>query len=288
MRKITITNFTDPVCVWCWATEPVFRYLETHYPGDIEFRSICGGLVENIADFAAAGSGIPGGAEGANAQIAAHWTESANRHRMPILAEGFHLFNEEYPSTYPQSIAYKAMQMVAPHMAESYMRRLRKATLAEGLVTSRRDVQMDLAREMEVNMGLFEKALDNGTAEERFHGDLALTRGLGVSSFPTFLVKMDEGKQLMVRGFQDVESFRDILSYMTDGEMMPIEVPPDEELLGNLLLTHRFLSGEEVFCAFDFSSREDVDRWVEDLVAGGKIKKTPVGSSYFVEARPEK
>ena len=75
---------------------------------------------------------------------------------------------------------------------------------------------------------------------------------------------------------------------MTDGEMMPIEVPPDEELLGNLLLTHRFLSGEEVFCAFDFSSREDVDRWVEDLVAGGKIKKTPVGSSYFVEARPEK
>ena len=46
MRKITITNFTDPVCVWCWATEPVFRYLETHYPGDIEFRSICGGLME--------------------------------------------------------------------------------------------------------------------------------------------------------------------------------------------------------------------------------------------------
>lgn len=36
--KIIITSFTDPVCTWCWGTEPIFRKLETHFPGQIEFR----------------------------------------------------------------------------------------------------------------------------------------------------------------------------------------------------------------------------------------------------------
>lgn len=285
MRKIIITSFTDPVCVWCWATEPVFRYLETHYPDEIEFRSVCGGLVEDIRDFADPGNGIDGGAEGANKQIVSHWVESAERHRMPILSEGFALFSEELPSSYPQNIAYKAAQMVEPHKAEAYLRRLRKATLAEGQITSKREEQLELAREMGINEDLFGRALENGTAEERFLGDLALTRGLGVSSFPTFLVKTDTGKQLMVRGFQDVEAFRDVISYITDGEMKPIEVPPREELLQDLLMIHGYLAGEELFCAFDFSDRDAADQWVEELIAQGKLKKKSVGNSYFVEAQ---
>lgn len=27
-----VTSFSDPVCTWCWGSEPVFRALETHYP----------------------------------------------------------------------------------------------------------------------------------------------------------------------------------------------------------------------------------------------------------------
>jgi len=38
MKRIVITNFTDPVCVWSWGTEPVFRALETHHPDQVEFR----------------------------------------------------------------------------------------------------------------------------------------------------------------------------------------------------------------------------------------------------------
>ena len=90
MEKIIITNFTDPVCCWCWATEPVFRALETHYPDKIEFRYICGGLVDDINHFTDSGNGINGGADGANAQIMSHWLGSSKRHGMPIKSEGFH------------------------------------------------------------------------------------------------------------------------------------------------------------------------------------------------------
>lgn len=98
-------------------------------------------------------------------------------------------------------------------------------------------------------------------------------------------MKTDTGKQLMVRGFQDVEAFRDVISYITDGEMKPIEVPPREELLQDLLMIHGYLAGEELFCAFDFSDRDAADQWVEELIAQGKLKKKSVGNSYFVEAQ---
>ena len=63
MKCITITNFTDPVCIWCWGTEPIFRALETHYPDLVEFRYVMGGLVYDINNFADRDNGIDAGAE---------------------------------------------------------------------------------------------------------------------------------------------------------------------------------------------------------------------------------
>jgi len=140
MKRIIITNFTDPVCVWCWGTEPVFRALETQYPDQIEFRYIAGGLVDDIDHFTDASNGINGGSDGANAQIMTHWLEAADRHGMPIKAEGFHLFSKEYSSTYPQNIAYKAAQIADPEKADAFLRRMREATLVEAKVTSNPDI----------------------------------------------------------------------------------------------------------------------------------------------------
>ena len=48
MSKVKITIFTDPLCPWCWGEEPFLRKLETHFPQQIEFHSIMGGLVEDL------------------------------------------------------------------------------------------------------------------------------------------------------------------------------------------------------------------------------------------------
>jgi len=83
MKRITITNFTDPVCIWCWGTEPIFRALETHYPDLVEFRYVMGGLVDDINNFADPDNGIDAGAEGANEQIVEHWIEAVEVHGLP-------------------------------------------------------------------------------------------------------------------------------------------------------------------------------------------------------------
>ena len=51
MEKIIIFSFTDPMMGLSYESEPVFRKLETHFAGHIEFRYIMSGLVRNVTDF---------------------------------------------------------------------------------------------------------------------------------------------------------------------------------------------------------------------------------------------
>ena len=48
MNKITIYQFTDPTCIWCWGNEPVLRALDFLYGDKIAIEFIMGGLVEDI------------------------------------------------------------------------------------------------------------------------------------------------------------------------------------------------------------------------------------------------
>ncbi|MBR1672357.1 MAG: hypothetical protein IJ702_05475, partial [Fretibacterium sp.] len=46
--RVLITTFTDPMMGLSWEYEPVFRKLETHFPGTIEFRYMMAVLVPDV------------------------------------------------------------------------------------------------------------------------------------------------------------------------------------------------------------------------------------------------
>ncbi len=241
-----------------------------------------GGLVDNIDNFADPGNGIDAGSEGANAQIMSHWLEGADRHGMPINPEGFHLFSKEFPSTHPQSIAYKAAQMVDQEKADAFLRRMREATETEAKVTSKPDVQIELASEVGIDIAEFIKAIRSGEAEKKFKADLSITQSTGVRGFPSFLVKTSEGKQVLVRGYKTFAEFQEIISYLTDGSLKATEVTPSLKALNELLDKHLKLAQEEIRQAFDFSTKKDIDQWIEPFIKDGILIKEVAGTSYFV------
>jgi putative protein-disulfide isomerase len=108
---VEIVEFTDPVCTWCWGSEPVLRKLEMRYGEQIRISYVMGGLVKDIRTFYDSYNDIGRDPERSNTQIAKHWLEASERHGMPVKVAGFRLFSDEYPSTYPQNIAYNATQM---------------------------------------------------------------------------------------------------------------------------------------------------------------------------------
>lgn len=91
--KIIIKTFTDPLCTWCWGSEPIYRKLQSHFGDKIEFQPVMGGLVEDLANFRDARNDIGGRSIAqTNRDIAHHWQQAAAQHNMPVDSENFALF----------------------------------------------------------------------------------------------------------------------------------------------------------------------------------------------------
>lgn len=274
---INITNYTDPVCSWCWGSEPMLRGLETRYPGLVNVRYVMVGLVDNIDNFTDPSNGIDAGSDGANAQIIGHWFEGEARHHMPIEDRGFKLFSKEFPSTFPQNIAYKAAQLVNQELADKYLRRLREATMVESLVTSDPNVQIELASEVGLDVGEFITALNSDEAKELFQQDRIETYQVGAQGFPSWVIEVN-GKRLMLRGFNSLDSFIKVIEMLSNKTIQPQDVHPNVELLENLLSKHGHLAAEEVYLALNFNDRDEVESWVKEH--GYVTEKA--GNSFFV------
>ena len=48
---VEIIEFTDPVCTWCWGSEPVLRKLETRFGEQVKISFVMAGLVKDITLF---------------------------------------------------------------------------------------------------------------------------------------------------------------------------------------------------------------------------------------------
>ena len=98
---------------------------------------------------------------------------------MPVRVDGFNMFDSEVVSTWPQNIAYKAAQLCNPELASKFLRRMREASAAEARQIGRREVLIELASEVGVDLAAFMGHLDDGSAEgvpRRPHDDPTLWR----------------------------------------------------------------------------------------------------------------
>lgn len=281
--KIIITNFTDPVCTWCWGTEPVFRKLETHFPGQIEFHYVMGGLVEDVHQMhdPANGIGSPD-VRAFNRQVASHWLDAGNRHGMPVDAEHFELFSEEYPSTYPQNIAYKAAQLSDPDKADLFLYNLRAAAAAEARQISHEKVQEEIAAETGMNVTDFLARLNDGSAKKAFYDDLARAEDAGVHVFPTFLIKFDK-EQYILRGFNSYEDFAAVIHSAAKGAVKPVSVKAEQESLQIFMQKHPRMAAEEIRQAFELKSIAEVKAFVTPMLECGKAELQEAGNGWFVK-----
>ena len=282
-NKIIITNFTDPVCTWCWGTEPIFRKLETHFPGKVEFRFVMGGLVKDAHEMMDPANGI-GSTDLTqfNRQVAAHWKEASARHGMPVDAENFDLFDEEHRSTYPQNIAYKAAQMSNPDKADLFLYNMRVAAAAEARKISHEDVLVSIASESGLDVESFLTHFKDGSAEKAFHGDMWLISGVGAHGFPTFLIKYNSS-QYMLRGYNRYETFVAVINSATQGSVKPVDVEATQENLSMLMEKHPRMAAEEIRQAFDFGTVEQVKDFLAPMVEAGQLEIQNAGNGWFAK-----
>lgn len=120
-----------------------------------------GGLVEDAHTFMDATNTIGGDLATFNEQVGSHWVEASSRHGMPVQADGFKLFDEENPSTYPMNIAYKAAQFQSEELANKFLRRMREAIAAEAKQANKMEILIELAQESGLSISQFIADMEN-------------------------------------------------------------------------------------------------------------------------------
>ncbi|SHI66557.1 DsbA family oxidoreductase [Parasporobacterium paucivorans] len=281
-KKIDIIEFTDPVCTWCWGSEPFLRKLETWYGDQLEVKYVMGGLVKDIRDFYDSYNDIGRDPERSNKQIVKHWVEASERHGMPVESEGFHLFSNEYPSTYPQNIAYKAAQMENQVLADKFLRRMREASSAEAKQTSRPEVQIELASEVGLDISKFLERLSDGSAEAAFQEDLKITQKYGVRGFPTFLVRYGD-KEILLHSYQSFESFQAVINSLTAGSVTGSRPEKTEENVLGFISKYERVAPIELQMCFDMTTREYTEM-IDKLLKKNQCRTIRAGNGVFIEA----
>ena len=201
--KPTLTQFTDPMCTWCWGSEPVMRHLRVAYGDQIRIEYVMGGLIEDFDEFYDAANDI-----GSPSEVAPHWEEASAAHGMPVDTA---IFDDDPPrTTYPASIAFAAARRQDRERAHRYLRRLREAVATDARNPNRREVQTAIAAEVGLDVDRLVADMDDGTAREAFEADLERTRAAGVRAFPTYRIEGPES-QRQVSGFQSFEALADLL-----------------------------------------------------------------------------
>ena len=281
-RKIVeVIVFTDPVCTWCWGSEPLLRQLETRYKDQLKVKFVMGGLVEDIRAFYDSYNDIGGDIERSNKQIAKHWLEASERHGMPVKSEGFSLFSNEYLSTYPQNIAYKAAQMENEELANKFLRKIREASAADARQTNKTEVLIELAAEVGLDVAKFVERFSDGSAKAAFNGDLSTVRSYGVRGFPTFLLRYGD-KEVLMRSYQSFEAIKAVIKTLAGDSINDILPEKSKENVLEFIRKYERVAPVEIQASLDYSDKE-VKSVISTLQEKNLIKIIPAGNGILIK-----
>ncbi len=183
----------DPMCSWCWGFNPVLEALDARY--DFPLRVVVGGLrpgpnAEAMDDKMAA-------------FIAHHWHQVEAASGQPfdhaILQRRGWRYDTELPC-----VAVVAMRELAPERTLAFFARLHRAFYAEGVDITAADAYPALAGGFAPDVDAFMAALRSPGVKQRAWRDFAWARQMGVSGFPTLLLRSGEQWIPVTYGYRDL------------------------------------------------------------------------------------
>ena len=206
---IRIEYYTDPLCCWSWAFEPVWRQFRQRHGARLACTVVLGGMIESWATFRDPMNDI-----GAAPQLAPLWHLAGQTTGVPIDPAIWHL--DAPASSYPASVAVKAAGLQSPEAAERFLSLAREAVMTRRLNIARPDVLLQLGAELAVLMprgfdvARFSADLVSDEAREFFRADLERVRFLRIGRFPTIVVHGPTGSRIAV-GYRPIAAMDRLL-----------------------------------------------------------------------------
>jgi putative protein-disulfide isomerase len=184
MMKATLIYVHDPMCSWCWGFEPVKEQLFKALLNKLDILSLVGGLAPD------SDSAMP-----KELQVTLQNTWKKIEQTIPGIEFNYQFWQKCSPrrSTYPSNRAVLAAREQGEEFAQLMTNKIQRAYYLEARNPSDIKTLVEIAEEIELDMALFLSAIKSESTQQRLLKEIEYTRSLGVSSFPSLLLKTKAG-----------------------------------------------------------------------------------------------
>lgn len=170
----------DPMCSWCWGLAPVLEQLLENLPADIQVTRLLGGLAPD------SDQPMP---------VELQQTIEATWHRIQQSIPGtqfnFDFWTQCVPrrSSWPACRAVIAARLQGDAFDVRMTQAIQLAYYTQARNPSDASTLMALSDELGLDTQLFAKALAGESVEQQLQAEIALSRRLHASSFPSLVLK---------------------------------------------------------------------------------------------------
>ena len=284
-EKITLITFTDPMMGISYECEPIFRKIETHFDGKIDFHYVMSGLVRNVyelitPDELSLGKDIA--IKLYNARLAEIYRSEENLGGLPINMTDFELFSTTETSSDPLNIAYKAAQIVDNSKSAEFLYRLRYATIVDCRPTTKLAEILKVVIKSGIDHKKFLTAYNDGSAAKNFKQDLQFCRRIGINSLPSYLIQY-KSEGALIQNLAGYDTFAQVFDELSGGLIKPVSPQKNLDNLRKLLKNHPIISPIKLREAFNLENIDDVQGFIAPLIDSHEIKIINVPRGFFIE-----
>ena len=206
---LDVTYYTDPLCCWSWAFEPVWRRVRYEWGDTLRWGYRMSGLIPDWSRFADPLNDIS-----QPAHVGPQWLEVSRVSGMPIDAQLWH--DDPPASSYPACLVVKAAELQGATAGERVLRGLREAAMIDRRNIAKRDVLLHVLEALERESGvpdvsLLIDALDDGSALAALRDDIDDARRHDIGRSPTLVVHGQSGPGIVVVGFRPYDALLPVL-----------------------------------------------------------------------------
>ena len=301
MKKVKISVFSDPACVWCWGSVPVLRALRYHYGEQVDIEYVMSGMIEDITSYNNRRLSIGGDIALSNRNIHKHWLEASAVHGMPVSEAPVRLFTEEHRSTVPLNLAYIAAELYVKsnkggveNAAQRLLRILQEMTIVDGACTNDGENVVAISALVGFNQQEFAEVFCGEEAKGVYAVNKSLCKAYEVNAFPTYKLEYG-GEEMMVRGFTTYGTLVHCISQLSYENIKPIDDGRAHFTIANVrafieecgtaypveIATAFSLARKGGHTALNVESYDGLSDVVEDLIKCGDIAMAPKGNGFM-------
>lgn len=202
---LEVVYYTDPLCCWSWAFEPVIQRLVNEYGKRLSIRYCMGGMLSGWNNYHDTLHAVS-----RPIQMGPVWLQA--KQLTGVALNDTIWFTDPPASSYPACVAVKCAALQSEQLAAQYLFKLRTAVMLKAKNIARKEVLISTAEELAqenllFDAGKFTTQLTSQQAIDAFRADMQETKYRGIHRFPSLLLQVrDTRKSLLLTGNRPFEA----------------------------------------------------------------------------------